>query len=99
MNSFYRLTENGLVLRIYVKTRAKKRKAEFLCDRLRIYVESAPEGGKANQELINFLSKLFSIPSEKVKILRGRKGQIKEVFLNSMDEAYLIKVLSSLKPI
>ena len=53
---------------------------------LKCYLKSAPEQGKANKELIKFLSQKLSVPSECVKILRGETSRNKSVQITSMDD-------------
>ena len=43
----------------------------------RIRLKSAPEKGKANEELIKFLSKHFNIPKENFSIIGGKTDRIK----------------------
>jgi len=43
----------------------------------RIRLKAAPEKGKANEELIKFLSKHFSVPKENFSIISGKTDRIK----------------------
>lgn len=47
------------------------------------YLKSAPEKGKANQELIKFLSKMLSIPQENVVIALGASSKNKTLSITS----------------
>lgn len=49
---------------------------------LKISVNSAPEKGKANAELISFLSKLVGVAKSDVKIVTGELSRYKKVLLN-----------------
>ena len=46
-------------------------------DTIKITIAAAPEKGKANQELIKFLSKTFAVDKNNVKILSGKSEKIK----------------------
>lgn len=45
----------------------------------KIRIKAAPEKGKANKELIKFLSKEFCIPKENISIISGKTEQLKLV--------------------
>lgn len=44
---------------------------------IKIRVKAAPERGKANEELIKFLSKEIGISSDKISIISGKTDRIK----------------------
>lgn len=46
---------------------------------LKIRIAAPPEKGKANAELIKFLSKHFNIPKEKISIITGKSDPLKLV--------------------
>ena len=43
----------------------------------KIRIKSAPEKGKANDELIKFLAKEFATPKENIEIISGKTDRIK----------------------
>jgi len=49
--------------------------------RLRIRLAAAPEGGKANAELIAFLAKALGCPKRDITLLRGEKSRLKTITL------------------
>ncbi len=49
------------------------------CSYLKIKLTAAPVGGEANQALVKFLSKKFSIPKSHVEILKGLTAKDKLV--------------------
>lgn len=73
----------GLVIEVKVVPNAK---AQLLTlDRqgyIKCSLKSQPEKGKANEELIKFLSKLLHIPQQDVKILSGQTSKKKIIKLN-----------------
>lgn len=42
-----------------------------------IEIKSSPEKGKANKEIIKIIAEYFSIPKDKVIIIKGKKSQNK----------------------
>ena len=44
---------------------------------IKIRIKAAPEKGKANKELIKFLSEHYKVPKENISILSGAHEQIK----------------------
>jgi len=80
MNNYFRI--DGDKIRLEIKAIPGASKTEFAGvkdGRLRIRLAAAPEDGKANNELINFLSKTFDCPKRDVRILSGEKSRLKVV--------------------
>lgn len=48
----------------------------------KIRIKSAPEKGKANNELIEYLSQYFQIHKDQISILSGKTDQIKLIKIN-----------------
>lgn len=44
---------------------------------IKIRIKAVPEKGKANAELIKFLSKELSVPRDKISIISGKTEQLK----------------------
>ena len=62
---------------------AKTEISEILSDEtIKIRIKAAPEKGKANDELIKFLSQELHIPREAISILAGKTEQIKLIKIN-----------------
>lgn len=71
---------NYTVLQLKVVTTAGMQKA--VSDKsgmVKIYLKSAPEKGKANQELVEFLAKMLEIPQTAITIITGATSRIKTV--------------------
>ena len=47
--------------------------------KIKCYVKSPPERGKANQELVKFLSKKLGLPQENVYIISGETSRNKRM--------------------
>ncbi len=50
-------------------------------DRIKIKLNSIPEKGKANKELVRFISGRIGIPEKNIKIVAGEKSNYKELSL------------------
>jgi len=65
-------------INIKVITKSKQQKVVRQADGFfKIYIWSAPEKGKANQELIKVLAKHLAIKQKQVKIVRGEHSREK----------------------
>lgn len=53
----------------------------------KINLAAVPEDGKANEELIKFLSKLLKISKSKIEIIRGETSRMKVVKLEDCNTA------------
>jgi len=54
-------------------------------DTIKIRIKAAPEKGKANEELIKFLSKELNIDKSRIKILCGKAEQLKLIKINGLN--------------
>ncbi len=80
----YLFTINGInmALRIKIKVvpNAAKNSVEgWHGDALRIRIAAAPDRGRANEELIEFLGELLSLPKREIQILSGHTSCLKWV--------------------
>jgi uncharacterized protein (TIGR00251 family) len=86
----------GDSIHITVKALPGASKTEFAGvkdGRLRVKVAAAPEGGKANAELVSFLAKALGCPARDVVLLRGEKSRLKTLALPLACEVKLEKFL------
>ncbi len=69
-------------MRLIVKVipNSSKRSYSFVNkNEMKVKIFSSPEKGKANKELIEYLSEIFSVPKTKIKIVKGEKSRKKEI--------------------
>ena len=71
---------------IKVITNAKKREITALGSVLKVKLTSLPRDGRANEELIEYLSEYFHVRKSEIKIIRGEKERKKVVAL-PLDDA------------
>lgn len=63
-------------------------------ENLKIRLHAVPEKGKANEELIDFLSEVLGIAKSRIHLLKGQTGRQKELELEGFSEQDLLKVLA-----
>ncbi len=78
-------------IEIKVITNAKKKEILREGTGLKVRLMSLPVEGKANEELIRYLSEIFGVKKSEVKIIRGDKDKRKLISI-PVDEAAIEKV-------
>lgn len=85
----------GVVVKVKVLPNSSKNHLiEYKNDELKVKIKAVPEKGKANAELIHFLSKELKIPKSSIKILKGESSANK-ILLFSLEEAKWIDILKN----
>jgi uncharacterized protein (TIGR00251 family) len=80
MNNCFRIDGDKIRLEIKAIPGASKTELAGVKDgRLRIRLAAVAEDGKANAEMINFLSKTLDCSKRNLRILSGEKSRIKSV--------------------
>jgi len=80
MNNCFRI--DGDTIRLEIKAVPGASKTEFAGikdGRLRIRLAAAPEDGKANAEMLNFLSRTLGCPKKDLRLPSGEKSRLKTV--------------------
>lgn len=69
----------SIYIRVKVAPSSKIQKVQLMSDNktYKVYIQSPPEKGKANQELIKFLAQTNQTKSHNIKIISGEFSQIK----------------------
>ncbi len=82
-------------LKVKVRPQAgRTRILGFLDDgTLRVELKAPPERGKANQALVELLSRRTGIPASSIRILSGRSGRTKHLALEGVSESELRELL------
>jgi uncharacterized protein (TIGR00251 family) len=82
MNNFFHINGDTIRLEIKAVPGASKTELAGVKDgRLRIRLAATPEDGKANTEMLNFLSKTLNCPKRDLQILSGEKSKLKAIAL------------------
>jgi uncharacterized protein (TIGR00251 family) len=78
---------NILTLHIYIQPNASRNAfAGFHDNYLKISVKAPPIEGKANEQLVAFLSKLFSVPKKAVRLQQGSRSRYKTVSIDNPEQ-------------
>jgi len=93
MSAFIKETEDGVILRVYVQPKAKKNRIEGVDEwrgRLKVRIKAPPVEGKANRELVKFLSDLLGA---RVSIVRGSTGREKDLLVAGIGKEEVMRRL------
>jgi uncharacterized protein (TIGR00251 family) len=91
-------TENQTQAKIAVQISPGASKNEIngmLNDVLRIKIAAPPEKGKANKELIDYLSRLLDIKKDKVDIIKGHTSKNKLLCIDGLSKVSVLEKLLS----
>jgi uncharacterized protein (TIGR00251 family) len=82
MDNYFRTDGDKILLEIKAVPGASKTELAGIKDgRLRIRIAAAPEDGKANAELLSFLSKTLGCAKRDLRLVSGEKSRLKVVAL------------------
>ena len=62
-------------------------------DMIKVKICASPEKGKANKELLEYLSTILKIPKIDIDIIRGRFSNIKEIQIKNKSKEYIFSEL------
>jgi uncharacterized protein len=87
-----------MIIKVKITPKSKLNQIlDFENDILKIKIKAVPEKGKANQELINFLSDILSISKSSIKILSGEHAKIKLIQIDNITLDTFKEILKKLK--
>lgn len=91
---------DGVYLKIWAQPKAKTTEIAGIYNKLlKIKVAVPPAGGKANKELVNFLSSLLSIPAGKVAVIKGHTSREKLIKIENVSfEKVASRLVKFLQP-
>ena len=61
---------------------------------LRVKLNAPPVDGKANQQLLKFLSQVLETPKSRLAIERGEKSRVKTIAIDNLDDEEVRQRLS-----
>ena len=77
---------NFIIVHIRVIPFSQKNNHQIMSDgTLKIYLKSAPEKGKANNELIKYLSKMLNITLNEISVISGFSSKNKKIKILNID--------------
>jgi uncharacterized protein (TIGR00251 family) len=93
-----RETPSGLAISVQLTPRSSRNKILKIHDgALKIAIQAPPVDGAANDELIRFLAKTFSLPKSNIQITSGHTGKRKVLALNGITKAQFSEILAELR--
>ena len=82
-------------LQVRVQPKARRNSIEVVDgSKLRVYVTTAPEGGKANDAVVALLAKSLGIAKSRIRIVRGHKSRDKLLDIEGLTEDQVIARLT-----
>ena len=94
----YAINDNHITLLVKITPNAAERAVKGVVtsadgtEYLRINIISIPEKGKANKELIKFLSKELDIAKSDIEIVSGESNHLKRLKINSTSQHIINKL-------
>jgi len=78
----YRVAQGGIHLSVYIQPRAARNQIAGLHDgALKVRITAPPVEGRANREIIKFLSKTLKIAKTRITIRQGQTGRKKLIHI------------------
>ncbi len=80
LDEFLNLIKNSqdkIKLQIKVSANSKKNSIEFFDDFIKLKISKPAVDGKANKEIIKYLSEILNLPKNNIQILYGEKSSLK----------------------
>ena len=87
-------SENKIAVRVHPNA-ARNEVVGFIGEVLQIRVAASPVKGKANQELIAFLSKVLGISKSRIGIIKGHTARNKVIAIDGLSQEDTMKRLLS----
>ncbi|WKZ28722.1 MAG: DUF167 domain-containing protein [Patescibacteria group bacterium] len=81
-------------LSVKVIPKSGRSELKFEGNLLKVWIKSAPEDGKANDELIRTLAKIFDLPRARIKIVKGKSTKNKLVDIEGISIEEMKKTLA-----
>lgn len=86
--------KDGVSFECRVTPRASKSAAKGVREgRLLVSLNSPPVDGRANEELVEFLSGVLRVPKSRIAILRGDRGRTKLLFVQGITADALLRAI------
>jgi len=85
---------DSIVITLKVHPKSSVQKIDVSQESIDVFLRSPPEKGKANKELIKFLSKLFEVSSANISILSGKTSKIKIISISNYKKEVIEKLFS-----
>jgi uncharacterized protein (TIGR00251 family) len=83
--SWYQWQQNDLILYLRIQPKASRDRfvGPYADDQYKVAISAPPVDGEANQRLLKFLAKTFSLPRSRIELLSGESSRSKCLKLKS----------------
>ena len=86
----------GVKLHLFIQPKSSKNEIVGVHDgKLKIKITAPPVDGKANAELVEFLSDIFDIPKRQIDITKGDTGRNKTVIIVGVSREFIEEKLAT----
>ena len=82
-------------MKIRVQPKAGRNAIEVAGDKVIVRVTAAPEGGKANDAVVELLAKRLGVAKGRVSIVRGHKSRDKTVLIDDVTLEEVLAILTA----
>ncbi len=82
--------EGGVLISVRVQPKASRNRHSIEGEKLKVWITSPPVEGKANEALVEYISKIIGVKKSSVVIEKGEKSREKLLFIKGVD-AKLVK--------
>ena len=82
-------------MKIRVQPKDGRNAIEVAGDKVTVRVTAAPEGGKANDAVVELLAKRLGVAKGRVSIVRGHKSRDKTVLIDDVTLEEVLAILTS----
>jgi uncharacterized protein (TIGR00251 family) len=84
------------ILNIHVRPGSGRNEiAEIKPEYIKIRISAPADKGKANAELLKFLSKILKIQRTDIEIISGTNSKIKMIKINTLEKEQILKLLAN----
>lgn len=89
-------SDGSLILHLHIQPRGAKSRIVGLHDeRLKISIASPPVDGKANKEVVKFLSTLFKVNQKNIVLKAGLQSRKKTVVITSISSSAIREIVQT----
>ena len=84
VNDFINIVQSStepVKIQVKISANAKKNSIETEGDKIKLKISKPAVDGKANKEIISFLSNILNLPKNNIKILSGEKSSFKMLLI------------------
>ncbi|HBG77532.1 MAG TPA: YggU family protein [Phycisphaerales bacterium] len=89
-------TPDGIIFQVKVVPAGSKTSVEGIYgDMLKVKLSAAPEKGKANEALLEFLAEMLGVKRKFVKIVSGQTSKVKQIAIKQMSQQEFLDKLKA----